>query len=303
MPLALTAVLVLPLAARAAYPPRLPDAKEHVYKQAGETPLKLYVYDPPAGAADALQQPPRPAIVFFFGGGWSGGTPEQFAPHARYFASRGMTAILSDYRVKTRHGVLGVECVRDAKSAIRWVRQHAQDLGVDPDRIVAAGGSAGGHLAACTALLDEFDEPAEDAAVSSRPSALVLFNPALSFDPELAKTNKRMAGYSRRMGVEPLRLSPAHHVDKDIPPTLILVGTEDFLLDGVRQFVDRAQAAGAPCKLELYDGRTHGFFNHGRGDRKDFLATTESMDRFLESLGYVAGPPRVSEFFDSSDAK
>jgi acetyl esterase len=305
MPLALTAMLVLPMAARAAYPPRLADAKEHVYKQAGETTLKLYEFSP---AADKTAGP-RPAIVFFFGGGWSAGTPEQFQQQARYFASRGAVALLADYRVRTRHGVPAVDCVRDAKSAVRWVRRHAVELGVDPQRIVAAGGSAGGHLAACTALLDEFDEPSEDAAVSSRPNALVLFNPALSFDPDLAKNDKRLAGFSRRLGVDPLRLSPAHHVDQDAPPTLILVGTDDFLIAGVRQFADRMNEVGARCELELYEDRTHGFFNHGRGGRQfpdatpDFLATTERADRFLASLGYLQGTSQVREFFDAIDAK
>ena len=292
--------------AHAAYPPRLPDAQLHVYKQAGDTPLKLYAFSPTeTTVSDGDAASPRPAVVFFFGGGWAAGTPEQFAPQARYFASRGLTAILVDYRVRSRHGVAAVECVRDAKSAVRWVRSHAEELGIDPERVAAAGGSAGGHLAACTALVDEFDEPAEDAAVSSRPNALVLFNPALSFDPELAKNDQRLAGFARRLGVEPLQLSPAHHVAKGAPPTLILVGTDDFLIAGVQQFAERMKAAGARCELELYDGRTHGFFNYGRGGKAadggrkagaDFLATTERADRFLASLGYVDGPPQVREF-------
>src|SRR5688572_13478925 len=117
------------------YPPKLDDAQPHLFKQVDGVELNLYVFKPKLNEGDR-----RPAIVFFFGGGWSGGSPEQFAPHCRYLASRGMVAIAADYRVAKRHSVKAVDCVRDAKSAIRWVRQHAKELGVDPDRIVAAGG-------------------------------------------------------------------------------------------------------------------------------------------------------------------
>jgi acetyl esterase/lipase len=126
---------------------------------------------------------------------------------------------------------------------------------------------------------------------------LVLFNPVLSLDASENADNARLKKLGRRLGVEPQRLSPAHHVVAGAPPTLILVGSKDFLLAGDRQFVDRMNAAGNRCELDLYDGRTHGFFNFGRGDKEDFLATTESMDRFLASLGYLKGPPQVHEFF------
>jgi acetyl esterase/lipase len=282
------------LYAQRTYPPQLEGAEEHIYKKAGDVDLKLYVFEP----ADHQPSDKRPAIVFFFGGGWANGSPQQFEPQCRYLASRGMVAIAADYRVASRHGVKAVDCVRDAKSAIRWVRAQAQELGIDPERIVAAGGSAGGHIAACTGLVKEFDEPSEEAAVSSRPNALVLFNPVASLDPQLAKQDDpRVKGLANRLGVEPLRISPANHVAADAPPTLVLVGSEDFLIDGVRQFVDQMKAAGVRCELDLYEGRQHGFFNQRGGDNPDFFKTTESMDRFLTSLGYLEGEPTVKEFF------
>jgi len=279
--------------AQLSYPPKLPDAKSHVYKQIADVELKLYVFRPDKSEA----KKPRPGIVFFFGGGWVNGSPQQFASQARYLASRGMIAIVADYRVRSRHKVQAEDCVRDAKSAIRWVRAHAAELGIDPDRIVAAGGSAGGHLAACTAVIKKFDEPNEDASVSSCPNALVLFNPALSFDPKLAKDDRRVSAMGERMGVDPKQISPADHVTKDLPPTLILVGSEDFLIEGTRTFVERARQAGARCELDLYPNRSHGFFNLRSKGRADFLATTESMDRFLASLNYVSGTPTAKEFF------
>lgn len=279
-----------------AYPPKLEGAKEHVYKKVGDAELKLWVFEPEGHQPTEA----KPAIVFFFGGGWSNGSPEQFEQQCRYLASRGMVAITADYRVASRHQVKAVDCVRDAKSAVRWIREHAAELGVDPDRLAAGGGSAGGHLAACAGTIEGFDEAGEDAAISSRPNALVLFNPVVSFDSTVVEADDpRIAGLAARLGVKPTVLSPANHVDAGDSPTIVLIGTKDFLIEGNRQFVQRMQAAGARCDLDLYEGRIHGFFNYGRGSDKDFLATLASADRFLASLGWLEGEPTVKGFFSN----
>jgi acetyl esterase len=284
-------------AAHRAYPPNFENVETHTYKHAGDVGLRLWVFSPPAGDGEARDAEPRPAIVFFFGGGWSSGSPQQFEQHCRYLASRGMVAIAADYRVAKRHGVKAVECVRDAKSAVRWVRAHAEQLGIDPQRIVAAGGSAGGHIAACTGVLEDFDEAGEDHSISSKPAALVLFNPVLSFVPrDPTKQDRRIASFAKRTGVEPKALSPAWQVARGVPPTVILVGSEDYVLDGCKEFEAAMQQAGNRCELKLYAGRKHGFFNANRG-QDDFLATLAEVDRFLESLGYVAGPPSVDQYF------
>lgn len=140
------------------------------YKTVGPDTLKLHVFRPDGHTPDAR----APAIVFFFGGGWNGGTPSQFYPHCVYLASRGMVAFSAEYRVKSRHGTTPFECVKDGKSAIRWVRAHAAALGIDPGRVAAGGGSAGGHVAAAAGVVKGLDEPGEDMSISSRPAALVL---------------------------------------------------------------------------------------------------------------------------------
>src|SRR5207244_268255 len=112
---------------------------------------------------------------------WTNGSVKQFEPQAEYLATRGMVAIRADYRIKSKHEVTPVECVEDAHAAMRWVRKNAGMLGIDPNRIVASGGSAGGHLAACTADPDP-RRGSTHYAVSSRPNALLLFNPVLNFD-------------------------------------------------------------------------------------------------------------------------
>jgi acetyl esterase/lipase len=278
------------------YGDTLDGAEAHVYKEIGGVKLKLHVFNPPGHQASDR----RAAIVFFFGGGWSSGAPKQFQQQSRYLASRGMVAISADYRVATRHQVKAVACVADAKSAIRWVRANAAKLGVDPQRIAAGGGSAGGHLAACTGVLSKWDEPNEDAAVSSVPNAMVLFNPALVLAPlEGVKLGDADLKLGERMGVEPRELSPAHHVRAGAPPTIIFHGKADTTVPyaTAEAFTDAMKKAGNRCELAGTEGAAHGYFNFGRGDGKSFRATVEGADRFLASLGWLTGEPTVAAFF------
>ncbi len=285
------------------YPPKLPGARVETYKTIGDTKLSLYVYEP----ADLKSGDHRPAIVFFFGGGWRSGSPQQFVQHCRYLASRGMVAITADYRVASRHHVKAVDCVRDAKSAIRWVRANADKLHVDPNRIVAAGGSAGGHLAAATGTITAFDESDEDSSISSRPNAMVLFNPALVLAPVegLAIDSARLSSLKERTGVEPRELSPYHHVSSGIPPTVIFHGTADRTVphESAAAFEQAMKDANNRCTLHSYADQGHGFFNYGRGDGRMFAATLEETDRFLSELGYLQGPPAVSDFLNATSVK
>ena len=279
--LAFVAVLAYPANAAET----LAGARTEVYKRIGDTNLVVYIFEP-AGAPATN----RPAIVFFFGGGWSGGTTTQFEEQCRHFAARGMVALAADYRVKTRHGVKPVSCVADAKSCVRWIRGNAARLGIDPNRIAAAGGSAGGHLAAATATLPDFDEPSENKAVSSVPNALLLFNPALVLAPmdglELEGFGTKVG--PERLGAEPQALSPAHHVKAGTPPTIIFHGKADTTVPYVtaEAFATAMKKAGNRCELVGYEGQGHGFFNFNRGTRY-YGDTLAAADGFLVSLGWL----------------
>lgn len=255
-----------------------------VYKTIGDVQLPLHVFADPAGAVG-----PRAGIVFFFGGGWTGGSPQQFFPHCAYLASRGMVAISAEYRVKNRHDVTPPACIADGKSAIRWVRANAGRLGIAPDRIAAGGGSAGGHVAACTGTLTEFDEPDEDAAVSSAPNALVLFNPVADTSAEALPRMAERFGDRARDG------SPVHHITKNTPPTIIFHGTADTTvpIEHVERFRDRMRELGNRCELVAFEGKAHAFFNYGRDDNVPYTETVRAMDRFLASLGWIEGEPGI----------
>ncbi|MDB4439476.1 alpha/beta hydrolase [Planctomicrobium sp.] len=269
---------------------RFDGAQAKTFKVTDEGSLKLHIFEP-----EVRTEEPRPVIVFFYGGAWKAGSPKQFEEHCHYLASRGMVAITADYRVSSRQGTKADASVADAKSAIRWVRENYKTLHIDEDRVVAAGGSAGGHLAACTAIIDGFESDQQNLVISSKPNAMVLFNPAVTLAPfnsqqPLPKEKlEQDGGLEFRMGTKPINLSPGHHVVSDLPPTIMFFGTEDFLLDGSKYFHQQMLKAGNRCDLELYDGQSHGFFNYGKSENKYFIETLQATDDFLQSIGYLDG--------------
>jgi acetyl esterase/lipase len=214
--------------------------------------------------------------VFFFGGGWKGGTITHFYPQAEHLSKRGMVAIAVEYRTKTGHGTDPRACVMDAKSAMRWVRSHAKELGIDPNRIAAGGGSAGGHMAAATATLTKFDEPGEDTSVSCIPQALVLFNPVFD-NSEKGYGYERVKAYWKDF-------SPMHNLKKGMPPTVVFLGTKDKLIpvSTAEEFKKIMESNGDRCDLHLYEGQPHGFFKDAK-----FKETLAEMDNFLVSIGWL----------------
>lgn len=267
-------LVTVPLFAQSSYPPNFTDARVETYRTIDSTELQLWIF----GESDP--EVPKPAIVFFFGGGWNSGSPDQFVGQARHFVKRGMIAILADYRVKSRHGVKVVECVEDAKGAIAWIRDNAQRLGIDAEKIAASGGSAGGHLAACTGTVSGFGS-------DERPNAMILFNPACTLAP-IAGWRGRGGNAEltfERLGVDAREISPAHHIGIHTPPTLILHGTKDTTVPyaSVVAFETVMKKEGRQCKLVGYEGAGHGFFN--RGDH--YRSTLAEADEFLVELGWI----------------
>ncbi len=271
------------------------DARAEVYKTVGGTALKLHIFNPPGHKPSNR----TPAIVFFFGGGWLHGSAGQFVPQCRYIASRGMVAITADYRVYTRHKARVVDCVADAQSAVRWVRANAKRLGIDPNRIAAGGGSAGGHLAAATATLEDFTGDQDD-KVSFRPNALVLFNPAIDLTPdetEPGEAGSRHLNLLRRLGAKPEELSPMDHIGPGLPPTIIFHGKADRLIpfEKIEAFAKAMKKAGNRCEVVGFEGQGHGFFNARKGGDRYLRETLRLADRFLTSLGYLKGEPTTGQ--------
>jgi acetyl esterase/lipase len=261
--------------------PSAPDPDEIVvYKTVNDIRLEMHIYKPKDWSRDDR----RPAIVFFHGGSWKGGHPRQFYAHCRYLADHGMVAMSAQYRLTGVHGTTPYDCVTDGHSAVRWIREHAGELGVDPGKVVAGGGSAGGHVAAAVATTTVFEDPGEDKRISSVPAALVLFNPVYNNGPD-GWGHKRVAERWQE-------ISPYHNIKKGMPPAVVFFGTLDTAIspEQARAFKQKMEAVGSRSELFLYEGQKHGFFNWGGGSLY-YRKTLAETHRFLASLGYLDGEP------------
>lgn len=262
------------------YPPSIADAVVETYKTVDGVELKLWILNPPGHT----RSDQRPAVVFFFGGGWVQGTPMHFEHQARALSTLGVVGVLADYRVASRQKTKIEDAVEDAKSAIRWVRAHATRLGIDSDRIGAAGGSAGGHLALSTATLPGFERSGEDRSIASRPDAVVAFNPAVMLGP-VDGVFEPSEAIRERAGIPLAGVSPFHHVREGLPPTLILHGSRDRLIPyrSVVAYCEATTQAGGLCEISLYAGADHGFFNRD----PYYEPTLAQMIHFLGRLGWM----------------
>ncbi len=230
------------------------------------------------------------------GGGWTGGDTSQFYAQAKYLASRGMVAICAQYR-RSLKTAKPVWCVEDARSSMRFLRKGSSELGLDPNRIAAGGGSAGGHLAAATATISAFDCKDDDLSVSAVPNALVLFNPVFDNSP---------VGYGHdRLGKDYKRFSPIDNLDGKQPPTIVFLGDRDKHLPvaSAKHYEKTMKAKGNLCKTCIYEGKGHGFFNLHKNGRDSFVVTMTETDQFLAGLGFLQGKPQVEAWLQAEEKK
>lgn len=246
-----------------------------VYKKIAERELQLHVFEP----AGFKPSDKRACYLIIHGGGWTGGAPPRMYPFAAHYAKLGLIGISMSYRLHSaKTGVSVFDCVKDARSAMRYIRAHAAELGIDPQKIIVSGGSAGGHLAVSTALFDKVNEEGDDLAVSASPNALVLLFPVIDTSKE---------GYGQaKIGERWQELSPAHNVRAGLPPTLIFHGTGDTVTPfaGAKAFHEAMLKAGNRSELDVNDGGAHGYLMR---DKVLFDDTMKKTDAFLKSLGLL----------------
>jgi acetyl esterase/lipase len=248
--------------------------KKFTYKQSAGAPQELEVYFPPNWKAGG---PKVPGVLLFHGGSWRGGSLDQFRNVAHYFASRGLVAATANYRMlkkgegKTADGTLEGKrvCLTDAKSAIRWMKQHADELGLDPQRLILGGGSAGGHLAVLATLNPGLNDPSDPKDFDTCVAAYVLFNPA--FSPQ----------DSADAEVDVLK-----QLKVPFAPAIMFFGTKDTWKPGADAALKRLKALGnTTAEMWTAEGQGHGFFNKQQWQD----VTLAAADRFLVERGLLKG--------------
>lgn len=252
-------------------------------------PLKLNVFYP----EDHEDNKSKSCVILFFGGGWSAGDPSQFYGYSKYLASRGVLAIAAQYRTAKSHQVLPRNCVEDGKAAVRYVRAHAKEWGVDPDKIVVGGGSAGGHVAASCSMCPLIDATPES-EVSCIPNALMLFNPVYDNGPG-GYGHARVKSYWEE-------ISPMHNIQPGVPPTIIFFGDNDVCVPvkTMKSFQKKMEEAGNVSETHIYEGQRHGFFHISKGGRKLFEDVLTKVDAFLVKNGFISGANQVSPWTEQS---
>ncbi len=253
-----------------------PPGESFVYGTSGGKPRHLEIHFPPGHDRTKAR---APGLILFHGGGWSGGTPTQFRAACAYFASRGMVAATAEYRMLSKDEAAKLPagesrkrvCVDDARTAIRWMKANAERLGIDPAKIVAGGGSAGGHVSVLATTNPGKTATADAKGPDTSVVAYVLFNPAFSpddsIDPEIDALRYARPGF---------------------PPAIVFYGTNDKWKSGWDALRDKLKDQGnESVRVMLAEGQPHGFFN-----REPWRTITLiESDRFLEELGLIAGPP------------
>lgn len=248
--------------------------QEVTYKVIGERQLKLYIFEPETSLKN------RPIILFFIGGSFKKKplkTPADFQNQAKYFSSKGMVAVCVDYRTGYDEGFSPIQAICDVKSSIRWVRENSTELGIDPNKVVVCGSSAGAYIAVSSIMFDHFTDESDDQNINHIPNVLVVFAGGMDgVDimrrryPELLETATE--------------LSPIHHMKKCLPPTLWLCGTADEDYEQNKNFVNSMISEGNDITFVEYEGMEHGFFHFGRHENKYFYETIQEIEGFLGSL-------------------
>lgn len=256
-------------------PDQAPEGKVYAYKAENGKRGEIEIHFP-AGHDPAKAR--VPGIIMFHGGGWTSGNRMQFRYLCEYFASRGLVAATASYELapKNRKG-LNLEgshkriCIIDAKSAIRWYKQNAEQLGIDPERIIAGGGSAGGHIALLATTNPGLNDPNDDLNVDTSVVAYLLFNPAVTVEKDS-------------------QVNLLDHIDKDFPPAIMFWGSEDPWLRGWTPVYNEIKAREIDS-IQFWEaqGQTHAFFN-----KQPWLdVTIAQADRFLIELGLLDGEPTL----------
>lgn len=243
-----------------------------IYKRTQLRELKLNIFYPPK----YNKKNKYPAAVFFSGGGWIEENTNTVFSHCKALSDKGMICAVADYRTAHIDGTSPQHSVEDAKSSIRYLRENANRYGLDINKIVAGGISAGGHIAAATGTLSKYDNNNENLKISSIPNAMILIAPV--FD-------NSQNGYGfERVKYYWKDISPLHNISEKTPPTIILVGSNDahISVKSTEEFKKSMDKYGIKCDLFIYEDYKHkdfgiSFYDEFINKADDFLVDIDFL--------------------------
>lgn len=255
--------------------------KDLVFAKPGDRELKLDLYIPKD------RRRVHPGIVFVHGGGWRGGSKTHFQRQAAYLAGKGYLGICTEYRLSGEAKFPAA--VEDVKCAVRWLRANAKKYRVDPNRIAAVGGSAGGHLAAMLGITEKsanLEGKGGYQEFSSKVNLVVDFNGVSDLAGLRKSARGKVAAYEFLGGeYEEIpevyrRASPINYVDKNDPPFLFLHGAADTTVPYEQsvQLKELLNKAGVTAEIYTAEGAGHGFFNRP----PYYEPTLKRMEEFLD---------------------
>lgn len=211
------------------------------------------------------------AYLFFHGGGWAIGTPEWGYGNARTMADRGMLAITFEYRLADVHGSDLFACIEDVQSAISWARQHADEFRINPEKIVAAGFSAGAHLAAAAAIL----KPSSTLPSSAIPNALIMHSSSYNLT--------KSSFFEAMTGGKAKSVSLYHQLKPGLVPSIFFHGVHDHLapISEFEEFIGKMQSLDNDFEHHIFQNTGH-FFRNPQS-REEVKRLTEA---FLSKRGF-----------------
>jgi acetyl esterase/lipase len=230
--------------------------------------LDAHIFKP----KDIKRNEKRAAILYFHGGAFSMGKPDW---HCHY-DDNGFVQISFEYRIYDRHGTMPFAAFEDAKSAIRWVRENAEELQIDTSKIIATGNSVGAAMSYVAALYDGLDNPAENLNISSKPNAIILnaagYDQTNKFGP--VKDKSKLA-----------KVSGINIVKPNSPPCLVIHGSRDWgiPISEAKEFVKKMRSAGNLCEFKILEGAGHVPWLNPPYSTEAYNARQD----FLKQIGYI----------------